>query len=112
MIKQYQVTLVCTTNTYKPVSAIVFYEQEEDRNLLGEKTHKDKIQLAGIRKICAQRGWGKDDLKKFNYTSCKIRVYDKEKIKAENAIRYEKIKEEKYASGEWKRPKGKNENGG
>lgn len=35
----------------------------------------------------------------------KMREYDKEKIKAENEARYTKIKEQKYASGEWKRPK-------
>lgn len=107
MIKQYQVTLHSKGGLYKPVSAIVTREQTSNRNLLEDATEKAKIQLEGIQKICFKRGWGKDDLKRYYYTICQMRVYDKEKIAKENAERYEKIKEEKYASGEWKRPKGK-----
>ena len=51
-----------------------------------------------------KRLWSNADLKKYEYTRAKVRRYDKEKIAKENAERYEKIKEEKYASGEWKRP--------
>ena len=47
------------------------------------------------------------DLARYGYTKGKIREYDKEKIEQENAARYEALKEEKYASGEWKRPKSK-----
>ena len=96
MSTQYQVTLFCKDGKYKPVSAIV-----------DERFGYANIQLEGIRKICAKRGWDKDDLKRYGYTLCKVRLYDKEKIKQENDERYEKLKEEKYASGEWKRPKGK-----
>ena len=92
---QYQVTLTCTTGKYRPVSAIV----ETD------STDKAIIQTKGIQKICIQRGWSSTELKKYGYTKVKMRIYDKEKIAIENKARYEKIKEEKYASGEWKRPK-------
>ena len=54
-----------------------------------------------------KRYWTVDDLKKYGYTKGKIREYDREKIEQENAARYEALKEEKYASGEWKRPKSK-----
>ena len=40
---------------------------------------------------------------------CKIRECNKEKRDAESKARYEAIKEAKYATGEWKRPKGKDE---
>lgn len=96
MNKKYQVTLFCKDGKYKPVSAIV------DGGLSFAY-----IQLEGIRKICMKRGWDKNDLKRYGYTLCKVRPYDKEKIEQENKERYERIKEEKYASGEWKRPKGK-----
>lgn len=96
MNKKYQVTLFCKDGRYKPVSAIV-----------DERLGYTSIQLEGIRQICMKRGWDKDDLKRYGYTLCKVRPYDKEKIEQENKERYEKIKEEKYASGEWKRPKGK-----
>jgi hypothetical protein len=52
-----------------------------------------------------QKYWTMADLKKNGYTSGKVREYDREKIARENAERYERIKEEKYASGEWQRPK-------
>ena len=103
---EYQVTLMCATNEYKPVSAIVQWEQDTTADLSISPIGKD-IRLAGIRKICFKRGWDGTDLKRYGYTKCKIRLYDKQKIAQENAERYEKIKKEKYASGEWKRPKGK-----
>lgn len=92
----YQVTLICVTGEYKPVSAIVSVE---------ESTARTDIITKGTNKICQKRLWTASDLKKFHYTKVKIRVYDKEKIEAENKARYEAIKEAKYASGEWKRPK-------
>ena len=105
MIKQYQVTLLCASGKYRPVSAIVNYEQETDGDLTLLVNKRKDIQTKGIIKICQKRGWDKTDLIKCEYTRCKIRLYDKEKIKQENEERYEKIKEEKYQTGEWKRPK-------
>ena len=65
---------------------------------------KKAIQTAGITKICQKRLWQISDLKKYGYTVCKMRLYDPEQIQKEKEERYEKIKEEKYATGEWKRP--------
>jgi hypothetical protein len=92
---QYQVTLMCDNGKYKPVSTIVEMDTKD----------VSTIKTKGIQKICAQRYWTKLNLKQYGYTKVKIRAYDKEKIDKENAERYNKIKEEKYASGEWKRPK-------
>lgn len=96
MKKQYQVTLIAQNGRYKPASTIVTVEETADR-----KT----IMSAGVTKICQKRYWGKSDLVRYTYTKAKIREYDPVKIQKENEERYERIKEEKYASGEWKRPK-------
>lgn len=98
MKKQYQVTLICESGKYKPVSTIVTME---------ETTDKKAIMREGQRKIMIKRYWSMTDLTKYGYTKGKIREYDKEKIEQENAARYEALKEQKYASGEWKRPKSK-----
>lgn len=100
MKKQYQVTLLAQNGKYKPVSTIVTMEETAD---------KKAILAEGTKKICLKRYWSKADLIRYTYTRGKVREYDKEKIEKENAERYERIKEEKYASGEWKRPKGKTE---
>lgn len=104
-MKDFQVTLMCDTKEYKPVSCIVTLDESESKKL-GVHEFTKKVRQKGIAKICQKRYWTGADLKKFGYTTVKVRVYDKEKIAKENAERYEKIKEEKYASGEWKRPKG------
>lgn len=91
----YQITLFDKNSKYKPVSAIVTKKAEDTQDTLIKK---------GIEKICFKRGWTSKDLKRFGYTTVKIRVYDKEKLDKEAEERYNKIKEEKYASGEWKRP--------
>ena len=98
MKKQYQVTLICENGKYKPVSTIVTME---------ETTDKKAIMREGQKKIMIKRYWSMADLTRYGYTKGKIREYDKEKIERENAARYEALKEEKYASGEWKRPKSK-----
>lgn len=100
----YQVTLFCTTNKYKPVSCIV--KRTENVNIHDSAT-KRQLLNEGMRKICIQRGWNARDLATYGYATGKVRVYDKVKIEAEAAARYEAIKEAKYASGEWKRPKAK-----
>ena len=98
MKKQYQVTLICENGKYKPVSTIVTMEETTDRRA---------IMREGQKKIMIKRHWSMADLTRYGYTKGKIREYDKEKIERENAARYEALKEEKYASGEWKRPKSK-----
>ena len=94
MIKEYQVTLFCTTGQYKPVSTIV----KKDSSLMiekGKEAFVKEIRLEGIRKICIQRYWDSKDLKRYNYNQIKIREYDKEKIEKEKKERYEQIKKER-----------------
>lgn len=68
MEKIYQVTLVTTTGKYKPVSALIRRKPGMD---------KKAIQVEGIKKICQKRYWTNADLKRYGYTLCKIRLYDK-----------------------------------
>lgn len=101
---EYQVTLFCTTKKYRPVSCII---KTEDKVDLGDASVKRGLVTIGMKKICIQRGWTGVDLRTFGYATGKVREYDKEKLDKEAEERYNKIKEEKYASGEWKRPKRK-----
>lgn len=107
MTIQYQVTLICSTGKYRPVSCLITREQENSGDLSKNKDTRAELINRGIQKICAKKYWSSADLKRYYYTKVKIRLYDKEKIEAENKERYEAIKEERYASGEWKRPKNK-----
>lgn len=94
MIKEYQVTLVCSSGQYRPVSAIV--KADTDQLIkVGKTAFTNDIQKRGIQKICQKRYWGNADLKRYSYTKVKIREYDKEKIAKENAERYERIKRER-----------------
>ena len=106
MLKEYQITLTSTSGKYKPVSCIVKRDSKEVLEK-GRDVFIKELQQQGIIKICQKRLWNNSDLKRYGYTKVKVREYDKEKIAKENAERYEKIKEEKYASGEWKRPTAK-----
>lgn len=94
MLKEYQVTLICETGQYRPVSAIVKMDTD---NLpkLGIKDYNADIRKRGIVKICQKRYWTSADLKRYHYTKVKMREYDKEKIEKENAERYERIKRER-----------------
>ena len=103
MLKEYQITLTSTSGKYKPVSCIVKKDSKEVLEK-GRDVFIKELQQQGIIKICQKRLWNNSDLKRYGYTKVKVREYDKEKIAKENAERYERIKEEKYASGEWKRP--------
>lgn len=100
MVKEYQVTLFCENNKYKPVSCIVKVEEIN----LDNSEDKRRVAKLGAKKICQKRMWKSKNLTSFGYTIAKVREYDRQKIAIENAIRYHKIKEEKYNSGEWKRP--------
>lgn len=103
MMKEYQITLMCASGKYKPVSYIIKSEEVD----LTNKDAKKALVRQGTQKICIKRYWSSSDLKKYDYTRAKVREYDKEKIAAEAKAKYDAIKEAKYASGEWKRPKGK-----
>lgn len=107
IVKEYQVTLLCTTGQYKPVSCIIKHKQNDDTDLSLDKASRKILVSEGVQKICAKRYWTSLDIKKGSYLKAKVRSYDKAKIEAKNKARYEAIKEAKYASGEWKRPKSK-----
>lgn len=107
MKKKYQVTIYCENGSYKPISTIVEIEQEEDIDLTKDKAQKKAIIQRGVNRICVTRYWTSKDLTKYGYLKAKARVYDKLAILQQKKENYEKLKEEKYASGEWKRPKNK-----
>lgn len=75
MKKQYQITLICATGQYRPVSTIVTIEQENEENLLLIPEQKAHIIANGIRRICQQRLWTKRDVAKYGYTKVKSREY-------------------------------------
>ena len=102
MKKQYQVTLLCVTNKYKPLSTIVNFEQIGNFDLTPNLEYKKQIIQQGTEKICNKRGLTGKDLQKMNFLKVRVRAYDKEKIEKEAAARYDEIKREKFASGEWK----------
>ena len=104
MLTEHQVTLMRASGKYRPVSCLVRKHTDATASI-GKEEYAKQIRRAGITKICQKRYWTNADLKRYEYTTCKVRVYDKEKIDAENKARYEAIKEAKYASGEWKRLK-------
>lgn len=85
-----QCTLFSTTGKYKPVSTIVKVESAAYYN-----AHKIEVQKEAIQKICAQRRTEWWCLKRDGFTRMKVRVYDREKIAAEKAARYEQIKKER-----------------
>lgn len=101
---EYQVTIFHKDGKYKPMSTIVRTKAEKN---LKNTAEQREIFNEGIRQICAQRYLSTQELQNLGFKSGKVRVYDKEKIAKENALRYEKIKEENYTSGKWKRPKNK-----
>lgn len=92
---QIQITLISDKGN-KPVSTVVKAKDLEDW-----KANQTAYKTRALQNICAQRYWDKRDLVRHGYTSMKCRRYDSVKIAEENKARYEKIKEEKFASGEW-----------
>ncbi len=85
-----QVTLYDKQGRYKPVSAL--YKVE---SISWFQSHRKEVQIGGIIKICQKRGWDQKDLARYGYTTCKMRIYDPEKIKRQEEERYEKIKKER-----------------
>ena len=73
MIKKYQVTLFSNMK-YKPVASIVNNQQNDDTDLSQDKEARKKLQKLGIEKICNKRYWTVADLKKYGYTTYKIRA--------------------------------------
>lgn len=87
---QLQCTLFSTTGKYRPMSTIVKVESAKYFN-----EHKQEIQTRAVQKICAEKRTEPWCLKRDGFSKMKIRVYDKEKIEAEKAERYEQIKKER-----------------
>lgn len=85
-----QVTLFDKSGKYKPVSTLIQVESLEYYN-----SHSKAIKQKAITYICQKKMWSSADLKRYGYTSCKVRVYDKERIEQENKERYERIKQER-----------------
>jgi predicted phosphohydrolase len=100
---EYQVTIICNTNEYKPVSCIVKMNEAVD---LTNRVEKQKVANKGVQKICFSRRWTQKDLKRYNYNRIKVRFYDRETIEQEKKDNYDLIKAIKYTTGEWKKPKG------
>lgn len=65
-----QVTLFDKQNKHKPVSALVEVESVKYYN-----DHAKEVQTKAIQKICNKRYWTGKDLKKYGYTSIKVRNY-------------------------------------
>lgn len=93
---QIQITLV-SDKGYKPVSTVV-----KVVDLADWRDNQKAYKTRALQNICAQRYWDKRDLTRYGYTSMKCRRYDPVKIAEENKQRYEALKAEKFASGEWK----------
>lgn len=87
---QVQVTLYDRGGRYKPVSTLVTVESED-----WFQSHREEVKISGVIKICQKRGWTQKDLEKYNYKTCRMRIYDPEQIKKEAKERYERIKKEK-----------------
>lgn len=68
-MKEYQVTLFCKSGKYRPVASIVRVEAT---------TPIEEIKKKGIVKICQKRYWTNKDLKKYEYTLCKVRENKKD----------------------------------
>lgn len=85
-----QATLFCKSGKYRPVSTLI-----DVPSIAYYNEHKEEIKKRAITNICAKRCWTAQDLKAYNYTLYKIRVYDKDKILREKQERYEQIKKER-----------------
>lgn len=87
---QLQCTLFSSTGKYRPMSTLVKVESVDYF-----KEHKTEVQTRAIQKICVQLNTEPWCLKRDGYSKMKVRVYDKAKIDAEKAARYEQIKKER-----------------
>ena len=76
MKKKYQVTMYCATGQYKPISTIVTIEQADDSNLLLDKDSKKDIINKGVVAICHKKYWTTREVRQYNYTKVRARVYE------------------------------------
>lgn len=97
---QLQVTVFHKENKFKPISTLVEIPMTEV-----VKKNYQPYKVKAVEKICLKRNWTYNDMMKLGYNKISCRIYDKQKIEEDNAKRYEQIKREKFASGEWKASK-------
>lgn len=86
---QIQITLISESG-YRPLSTLINCESWEEYQV-----HKTAYQQKAVTAMLAKRYMTIRDLRKYGYTEIRSRVYDKERIEAENKARYEKIKKER-----------------
>ena len=86
---QVQITLISESG-YKPLSTLIDCESWEEY-----QANKIAYQQKAVTYMLAKRHMTVRDLRKYGYTEIRARVYDKERIQAENRARYEKIKRER-----------------
>lgn len=86
---QIQITLV-SDGGYRPLSTLISCASWQEY-----QQSKRKYQAKAVLTICAGRHMTIRDLRKYGYNEIKARVYDKARIDAENAARYEQIKKER-----------------
>lgn len=86
---QVQITLISESG-YRPLSTLIDCESWAEYQ---EK--KIAYQQKAVTYMLAKRHMTMRDLRKYGYTEIRSRVYDKERIQAENRARYEQIKKER-----------------
>lgn len=86
---QIQITLI-SEGGRRPLSTLI-----ECQSWADYQAHKAQYQTKAVTSILAKRHMTLRDLKTYGYTEIRARVYDKERIAAENKARYEQIKKER-----------------
>lgn len=86
---QVQITLISESG-YKPLSTLIDCE-----SWVEYQENKTAYQQKAVTYMLAKRYMAMRDLRKYGYTEIRARVYDKERIQAENRARYEQIKKER-----------------
>ena len=66
-----QITLFDKEGRYKPVSTLI-----KVKSVKWYKENKSEVHQQALTKICQKRGWTSEDLKRFGYTTLKVRNYD------------------------------------
>ena len=74
MTYDYQVTLFCVSQKYRPVSCILLKTRPFD---LTNKEDRKQLVKEGTQKICNFRRWTARDLTDYEYLKAKIRKYEK-----------------------------------
>lgn len=65
-----QVTLFDKSGKYRPISTLI-----KIKNIEEFENERERIKADGIKKILIKRGWGRRELMKYNYLTCKMRIY-------------------------------------